>query len=151
MASHPPGRSTHTFSALVDPVDDASTSVPAHSDHSDIPPRAYAVSVALFVVAGLLEIGGGWCVWQTVKARKHWSVAVVGVIMLAVYGVVPCFQPDELSKSNFGRVYAAYGGFFIALSYAWGRFVDNETYDAGDIVGATLALVGVGIAWCWPR
>ncbi|WP_371371501.1 hypothetical protein [Sporomusa aerivorans] len=32
-----------------------------------------------------------------------------------MYGVIPTFQP-----ANFGRVYAAYGGIFIALSILWG-------------------------------
>lgn len=33
------------------------------------------------------------------------------------YGFVPCAQP----MSDFGRIYAVYGGFFIVLSYLWGK------------------------------
>ena len=40
-----------------------------------------------------------------------------GGAVLVAYGVVPCFQPI----SDFGRLYAVYGGFFILLSYVWGE------------------------------
>ena len=35
----------------------------------------------------------------------------------------PCRQPESL---NFGRVYAAYGGYFILLSDLWGVYVDRK-------------------------
>lgn len=35
-------------------------------------------SAALFFVAGLGEIGGGWLVWQTVREKKPWWWAVLG-------------------------------------------------------------------------
>ena len=38
-------------------------------------------------------------------------------MVLVLYGFIPCLQPI----SDFGRVYAVYGGFFIALSYLWGE------------------------------
>ena len=33
------------------------------------------------------------------------------------YGFIPCLQP----MSDFGRIYAVYGGFFIVLSFVWGK------------------------------
>ena len=36
--------------------------------------------------------------------------------MACRYGFIPTLQPT----SDFGRLYAIYGGFFIVLSYAWG-------------------------------
>ena len=53
--------------------------------------------------------------------------------------------------ASFGRVYAAYGGFFILLSYAWAWAVDHEVPDRMDCVGTAIALVGVLIAFFWPR
>jgi len=41
--------------------------------------------------------------------------------VLAAYGVVAALQPI----SEFGRVYAAYGGIFIALALLWGITVDR--------------------------
>ena len=45
--------------------------------------------------------------------------------MVVLYGVIPTFQADP----HFGRVYAAYGGVFIALSLLWGRLFDGFEAD----------------------
>jgi drug/metabolite transporter superfamily protein YnfA len=66
----------------------------------------------LFVLAGLCEIGGGYLVWGWMRDNKPLLWALVGAVVLAFYGVVAALQPI----SEFGRVYAAYGGIFIALS-----------------------------------
>lgn len=33
----------------------------------------FARSAALFVLAGLFEIGGAWLVWQGVREHKGWA------------------------------------------------------------------------------
>ena len=53
------------------------------------------VTCLLFMVAGLFEIGGGWCVWQYFREKKHISWCISGFVILALYGVVPTFQPEE--------------------------------------------------------
>ncbi len=63
-----------------------------------------------------------------------------------LYGIIPTLQP-----AGFGRVYAAYGGVFIAMSILWGWKVDGIAPDRFDIVGGALALVGVGVIMYWPR
>jgi small multidrug resistance family-3 protein len=68
--------------------------------------------------------------------------------MTTVYGFMPTWQPPA---AGFGRVLAVYGGFFIALSYAWGWAVDGSRPETGDLVGAAVALTGVALAWFWPR
>ena len=84
-------------------------------------PQTIALSILLFIVAGLLEVGGGWLVWQTVREDKQWTYAAAGVIALIGYGFVPCLQPT----ADFGRVYAIYGGFFIVLAFAWAMQFDG--------------------------
>jgi len=109
-----------------------------------------SLSLLVFVLAGLFEIGGGWFVWQAIKeAQPKWYIPV-GCMMLAVYGFIPTLQPPSPSTA-FGRVFAAYGGIFIALSFAWGVIVDKMPLDKGDCIGGGVALVGVLIAWFWPR
>jgi small multidrug resistance family-3 protein len=44
---------------------------------------------------------------------------------------------------EFGRVYAAYGGVFIALALAWGVVVDGFRPDRYDLLGATICVAGV--------
>ena len=102
-------------------------------------PQTIALSILLFIAAGLLEVGGGWLVWQTVRENKNWTFAAAGVVALIGYGFVPCLQPT----SDFGRVYAVYGGFFIVLAFAWARQIDGYLPDLGDLIGAGIALFGV--------
>lgn len=77
------------------------------------------------------------------------SSVVLGIVwgfLLCLYGVIPTLQP-----SHFGRVYAAYGGFFIVLSFLWGWTVDGDLPDRFDVIGATISLTGVLIVIYWPR
>ncbi len=105
-----------------------------------------ARSVALFVLAGLAEIGGGYLVWQWVRA--DWSVAAVilGAMVLVAYGFIP-----PLQNASFGRVYAAYGGVFVVMSVAWGWLIDKRSPDTFEVLGAGVCLVGVVIIMYWPR
>ena len=97
-------------------------------------------SVLLFIFAGLLEIGGGYLIWVGLREGRPAWVAVVGGLALAGYGVVATLQP-----ATFGRVYAAYGGIFIALALAWGWAVDGQRPDRWDLLGGAFCLVGMAI------
>jgi small multidrug resistance family-3 protein len=110
----------------------------------DVP--AIARSLALFVVAGLLEIGGGYLVWLWLRDGRGIVLGAIGGLILFVYGVIPTLQP-----STFGRTYAAYGGFFIVLSLLWGWWVDRQAPDRWDLIGAAIALGGVLIVFFAPR
>lgn len=70
-------------------------------------------SLVLFVLAGLCEIGGGYLFWLWLREGKSIWLAILGVFVLAVYGVLPTLQ-----AANFGRAYAAYGGIFIVMAIA---------------------------------
>ena len=59
-------------------------------------------------------------------------------------------QPPAAGEA-FGRLDAAYGGVFIAMSFAWGRFVDGVHLDNGDRIGAALCLAGVAVITGWRR
>jgi len=107
---------------------------------------AYVRSIVLFVVAGLAEIGGGWLVWQWLREGKGILWGVLGGVVLVVYGIIPTLQ----TEASFGRVYAAYGGFFIVLSILWARVVDGWRPDRFDLLGAAIALIGVAIIM-WGR
>lgn len=105
------------------------------------------LSVLLFLLAALAEIGGGWLVWQGLREHRGWPWVIAGGIVLILYGVIPTFQPVPY----FGRVYAAYGGVFIVLSLAWGRLVDGWKPDRWDLLGAAVALLGVVLMLWSPR
>lgn len=103
-------------------------------------------SIFYFVAAGLCEIGGGYLIWLCLREGKGIWFAIAGVIILFLFGVILTLQP-----ANFGRVYAAYGGVFIALSILWGWKVDKVTPDGLDLLGGAITLIGVGIIMYAPR
>ena len=105
-----------------------------------------AKSLLFFLAAGLCEIGGGYLVWLWLREGKGIWYALAGAVVLVLYGVIPTFQP-----ANFGRVYAAYGGVFVALSVLWGWGVDKIAPDRFDILGGLVALLGVFIIMYAPR
>jgi small multidrug resistance family-3 protein len=103
-------------------------------------------SLALFFLAALFEIGGGYLVWLWLRENKGIIFGLLGGITLAFYGIIPTFQP-----AHFGRVYAAYGGIFIISSLIWGELVDKKKPDKYEIIGALISLVGVVIMFYTPR
>ncbi|MGB8233422.1 MAG: YnfA family protein [Methanobacterium sp.] len=106
----------------------------------------YLKSIFFFLVAGLCEIGGGYLIWLWLREGKGWEFAIIGAIVLVLYGIIPTLQP-----ANFGRVYAAYGGIFIFMALIWGWQIDKITPDRFEIIGAAIALVGVFVIMYWPR
>ena len=104
-------------------------------------------SLLYFLLAGLCEIGGGYLMWLWLREGRSLLFGLSGAAILIVYGIVPTLQPE----GNFGRVYAAYGGIFIALSILWGWLIDNVQPDRFDIIGGIVALTGVAIIMYAPR
>lgn len=105
-----------------------------------------AKSISLFIVAGLLEIGGVYFVWPWWRSGPPLSIGVLGAVALSLYGIVPTYEP-----AHFGQVYAAYGGWFVVLSLLWGQVVDKTSPDRFDIIGGALCPIGVGVIMYWPR
>lgn len=103
-------------------------------------------SILIFILAGLCEIGGGYLVWLWLKEGKSLWIGAIGLIILGLYGVVATWQ-----SANFGRVYAAYGGVFIVLAILWGWKVDGITPDKFDLIGGTIALLGMAVIMFAPR
>lgn len=107
---------------------------------------AIAQSIGLFLIAGLCEIGGGYLVWQWWRNGAHVSIGLIGAAVLFLYGIIPTYQLEA-----FGRVYAAYGGWFVVLSILWGWGIDHVTPDHYDLIGAFICLIGVAVIMYAPR
>jgi small multidrug resistance family-3 protein len=103
-------------------------------------------SVGLFLLAALAEIGGGYLVWLWIRQKRKIIFGIVGGIILFTYGIIPTLQP-----SNFGRIYAAYGGFFIISSILWGMIIDKKRPDKFEIIGSMVAVLGAVIIFYAPR
>ena len=108
--------------------------------------QGFITIIALFFVAALFEIGGGYLVWLWLREKKGLFLGLLGGIILFVYGIILTFQP-----ANFGRVYAAYGGIFIISAIIWGAIVDKKNPDRYEIIGALVTLIGVYFIFFIPR
>ena len=108
--------------------------------------KKIGVTLLLFFIANLCEIGGGYLVWLWLREKKTIALGALGGLILFVYGIIPTLQPAE-----FGRVYAAYGGIFIVSAIIWGRIVDKKKPDRYEIIGSIVAVVGALIIIYAPR
>ena len=106
-----------------------------------------ARAIGLFIAAGLAEIGGGYLIWRWLREGAPLAAGLVGAVILVGYGIIPTLQHG----SDFGRIYAAYGGIFVVASLLWGWGVDGFRPDRYDLAGAVIVLAGVGIIYFAPR
>ncbi|MGE7120641.1 YnfA family protein [Peribacillus sp. NPDC046944] len=107
------------------------------------------VTILIFLMAGLAEIGGGYLIWMWLREGKSIYFGLAGGIALILYGIIATFQ----TFPTFGRVYAAYGGVFIVLSvlWGWGWGIDKKTPDLYDWIGAIICVIGASIILWAPR
>ena len=87
-------------------------------------------SIALFLAAGLCEIGGGYLVWQWWRNHASWYHALAGAALLLAYGIIPTYQP---------------------ASILWGWKIDHVRPDAPDLLGGLICVAGVAVIMYWPR
>jgi small multidrug resistance family-3 protein len=97
-------------------------------------------TLVLFVLTALAEILG--CYLPYVWLRKSGSpwLLIPAAISLAVFAWLLTLHPSAA-----GRVYAAYGGVYIAVALVWLWRVDGIALTRWDITGAAVALTGMGI------
>lgn len=103
-------------------------------------------SLFFFFLAGFCEIGGGYLVWLWIREKKKNVYGLLGGFILFIYGMIPTLQP-----SNFGRVYAAYGGIFVIMTIIWGLIIDKKKPDKYEIIGGIIVLVGALVIFYFPR
>jgi small multidrug resistance family-3 protein len=100
----------------------------------------------LFFAAAIAEIGGGYLIWSWIRKKKTVILGLAGGVILFIYGILPTLQP-----SNFGRVYAAYGGIFVVFSVIWGVLIDKKKPDRFEVIGSLIVLSGAAIIFYSPR
>ncbi|MGA0572768.1 YnfA family protein [Variovorax sp. VNK109] len=103
-------------------------------------------TLLLYAVTALAEIVGCYLpyLWL-VKGRSVWLL-VPAAVSLALFAWLL-----TLHEAAAGRVYAAYGGMYIAMALAWLWAVDGVRPTPWDVAGVAVALVGMGIIAFQPR
>lgn len=102
---------------------------------------------ALFAITAFAEICGCFAAYAVLRQSKHPLWLLAAIFSLAVFAWLLTLHPSE----GAGRVYAAYGGVYIAASLIWLWAVEGSRPDTWDLVGACLCLLGAGIIMLAPR
>ena len=102
--------------------------------------------ISLIILLSIFEIVGGWLVWRALDSNRPLWWGVIGVLIF-------CFSGLGLTarSAHFGRMYAAYGGFFVVLSLIWGLGLDGNFPDRFDLIGAAISLAGICVMFFAPR
>jgi len=95
---------------------------------------------ALFVLTAVAEILGCYLPYLWLRRDGPAWLLVPAVISLAAFAWLLSLHPAAA-----GRVYAAYGGVYIAVALLWLWRIDGVPLTRWDVTGALVALVGMSI------
>lgn len=103
-------------------------------------------TLALYVATALAEIVGCYLpyLWLT-KAASVWLL-LPAAASLALFAWLL-----TLHEAAAGRVYAAYGGVYIAVALAWLWGVDGVRPSPWDVAGVSVSLLGMALIAFQPR
>ena len=100
----------------------------------------------LFVVTAIAEIVGCYLPYLWLKKGAPIWVLLPAAGSLALFVWLLTLHPTPA-----GRVYAAYGGVYVATAIAWLWAVDGLRPTLWDAVGAAVAIAGMAIIMFAPR
>ena len=105
-----------------------------------------ARTVGLFVVTAIAEIVGCYLPLLWLRNLAPAWMLIPAALSLALFVWL-------LSLHSFasGRVYAAYGGVYVATALGWLWLVDGVRPTLWDLVGVTVTLIGMSVIAFGPR
>lgn len=103
-------------------------------------------TVGLFFLTALAEIVGCYLPYLWLREGKSIWLLILGALSLITFVWLLTLHPSAA-----GRVYAAYGGVYIATAIMWLWAVNGIRPDLWDIVGSGIALLGMSIIMFAPR
>ncbi len=112
---------------------------------SKVMPELFRIG-GLFVLTALAEIAGCYLPWLVLKGGRSAWLYLPAAVSLALFAWMLTLHPSAA-----GRIYAAYGGGYIAVALAWLRVVDGVPLTRWDVAGAALALAGMAVIALQPR
>ncbi len=87
-------------------------------------------SLAFYVAAAVVEIGGCFAFWAWLRLDKSVYWILPGIMSLVIFvGLLA-----RVESIFAGRTFAAYGGVYIATSLLWLWLIERQRPDTGDLL-----------------
>ncbi|MFT4047123.1 MAG: YnfA family protein [Solimonas sp.] len=97
-------------------------------------------AVALFIVTALAEIAGCYLPYLVLREQRTPWLLLPAAASLALFAWLLTLHPTAA-----GRVYAAYGGIYIAVALLWLWRVNGVRPTATDLAGVALCVAGAAV------
>ena len=104
------------------------------------------ITLLLFCITAIAEIVSCYLGYLMLKQHKPLWLIVPMTITLALFVWLLTLHPTAT-----GRVYAAYGGIYIATALVWLKFVDGVSLTHWDSIGGLVILLGATIIILQPK
>lgn len=105
-----------------------------------------ARTLGLFTLTALAEIVGCHLPWLWLRQGRSAWLLLPAALSLAAFVWLLTLHPTAA-----GRVYAAYGGVYVAVALVWLWLVDGVRPLLTDWLGIAVCLLGMGIILLAPR
>ncbi len=103
-------------------------------------------TAALYGITAVAEIVGCYLPWLWLRRDAPVWLLVPAAVSLALFVWLLTLHPTAS-----GRVYAAYGGVYVATAIGWLWLVDGVTPSRWDLLGSAVALAGMAIIVAAPK
>lgn len=103
-------------------------------------------TTVLFIVTAIAEIVGCYLPYLWLNNRAPVWVLLPAAASLALFVWLLTLHPTDA-----GRVYAAYGGVYVAVAIVWLWVIDAVRPTPWDWVGVAVSLAGMAIIMLAPR
>ena len=103
-------------------------------------------TIVLFLITALAEIVGCYLPWLWLKQNGSAWLLLPAALSLGAFAWLL-----TLHEAASGRVYAAYGGVYIAVALVWLWAVDGIRPSPWDVAGVAVALLGMAVIAFQPR
>ena len=98
-------------------------------------------NLGIFFIAAFFEIFGCFAFWLYFRLEKTPLWLALGTVSLILFAYVL----TKIDVEQAGRVYAIYGGIYIAASLLWLVLVEKESFNRWDIIGASICIFGASV------
>jgi len=102
--------------------------------------------LVLFIATAVAEIVGCYLPYLWLKQGRSAWLLIPAALSLAAFVWLLSLHPQAA-----GRVYAAYGGVYVATALVWLWAVDSLRPTTTDLVGAAICVAGMGVIMFGPR